>query len=425
MISRFFEGKGDNIQRESFIWNTIAGLVNAAEAIVFMMVITRTNGLAAAGILSIAFAVGNLLMTLGKFGVRNFQATDIRRQFPFHTYLTLRIGTSLLMAVFSVGYVFLNMAFSDYTPEKSAVIVGICFIYVIESFEDVYLGYYQLEGRLDVASKIFVCRWLAIMAAFTACAVIWHNLVYAVWFSVVLSFLLEIILLLITGRIVRIPSIKCQTDGIGRMVKQCFPLFLAAFLTYYITNAPKYAIDRALSEDMQAYYGYISMPVFVVELLNCFLYQPQIVGLAEAWNDGDIKLLRKKRVRQLLIILGLTLACVMGAYLLGIPVLSMIYGADLSGFKTELVILMVAGGALACVGYTSVLLTVMRKQQLLLYNMVIAAVLAAAGFGCAVNHGGVLGASVYYLILVTVLAALNYCSIVVSEIHISKGDLKL
>ena len=415
MISRFFEGRSQNIQRAIFVWNTIAGLINAAEAIVFMMIITRTNGLVAAGILSIAFAVGNLLMTLGKFGVRNFQATDIRRQFSFNTYLTLRVITCVLMAACSVGYVMLNFRFSDYTAEKAAAIVGICFIYIIESFEDVYLGHYQLEGRLDVASKVFVCRWLIIMAVFSGCAVVKHDLVFAVWASAVISFFTEITLLLITKKIIRIPAARFQLTGIRKMVKQCFPLFIAAFLTYYVTNAPKYAIDRILAEDMQAYYGYISMPVFVVELLNCFLYQPQIVGLAEAWNDRNIELLRKKKSRQSLIILGLTVICVSGAYLLGIPVLSIIYGVDLGGFKTELLILMAAGGALAYVGYTSVLLTVMRKQRMLLVNMLIVTALAVIGFSYAVRAGGIIGAAVYYLILVSVLAVLNYCSIAVAE----------
>ena len=76
---------------------------------------------------------------------------------------------------------------------------------------------------------------------------------------------------------------------------------------------------------------------------------------------------------------------------------------------------MAAGGALAYVGYTSVLLTVMRKQRMLLVNMLIVTALAVIGFSYAVRAGGIIGAAVYYLILVSVLAVLNYCSIAVAE----------
>ncbi len=58
-------------EADGYLWNVAAGLVNAGEAVVLSMVVTHTTGLEDAGILSIAFAVGNLMMTVGKFGVRS------------------------------------------------------------------------------------------------------------------------------------------------------------------------------------------------------------------------------------------------------------------------------------------------------------------------------------------------------------------
>lgn len=422
-VSKFFRGNERNIQKNCFIWNSIAGGINAAEAVVLMMIITRTDGVEAAGILSIAFAVGNLLMTVGKFGVRNYQVTDTGKEYSFNGYLTLRIITTILMAVCSIGYVSINCIFADYTADKAIVILGICFIYVIESFEDVFLGYYQEEGRLDIASKVFILRWIAIMVVFFICAVSGHTLVLAVISSAVISFVLEIFLIISTKRLFDFLPVRIETSQLSKLIKQCFSLFAVAFLTYYVTNAPKYAIDRFLNADIQAYYGYISMPVFVVELLNCFLYQPQIVGLAENWNSGAYQVFKKKERRQFLIIFGLTIVCVFGAYLLGIPVLSALYGVGLMDYKSELIILMVAGGALAFVGYTSVLLTVMRKQQFLLYNMLIVTVLAVLGFGRIVQAGGMLGASIYYLILMVLLAFLNYCCTIAVELR-QKKEIK-
>lgn len=416
-VMRFFRGSEKNIQKDCFIWNTIAGLMNAAEAIVFMMIVTRTNGVEAAGILSIAFAVGNLLMTIGKFGVRNYQATDVKAEFSFNTYFTLRVFSGTIMAVFTIGYVLINVIHFGYSAEKAGVIAGICFIYIIESFEDVFLGHFQIKNRLDVASKVFVCRWGLIMAVFSIYVIAKRDLVTAVWLSVLLSAIVEILLLLIATKIVVIPEVKVDLSGCGKLTKQCFALFLAAFLTYYVTNAPKYAIDRVLTEDIQAYYGYISMPVFVIELLNCFLYQPQIVGLAEAWNNKNLKLLKQKELRQFLIIAVLTIICVSGAYVLGIPILSLLYGVNLSEFKTELLVLMTAGGALAFVGYTGILLTVMRKQRLLLYNMLIVTALAICGFEFVVKNFEMFGAALYYLILMVILAVLNYVCIVTAEMR--------
>lgn len=414
-IIRLLKGNEKNIARNCFIWNTIAGGVNAAEAVVLMMVITRTNGVEAAGILSIAFALGNLLMTIGKFGVRSYQVTDVKKEYSFNTYFTLRICSVGIMIVTVIGYVAAKVFNGGYSFEKALIVLGICLIYVIESFEDVFLGYYQEEGRLDIASKVFIIRWITIMVIFSMAAFVKKNLLFAVGLALLVSLLCDFFLIIISKKCFSMPAIAIERCRIWNLGKQCFALFFVSFLTYYVTNAPKYAIDNYLSEDMQAYYGYISMPVFVVELLNCFLYQPHMVDLANEWNGRQYKEFHKRTFRQYFMILCLTVLCVAGAYLLGVPILSCIYGIGLEQYRNELMMLMVAGGALAFVGYTSVLLTVMRKQNLLLYNMLIITVLAVIGFGGMVQKAGMMGGIIYYLFLMILLAVLNYCCTMVIE----------
>ena len=68
-------------------WNTISGLINAGQSAVILIFISRYLGQSAAGIFSIAYALGNLFSTMGKYGVRNFQVTDVKEVFLFHEYL--------------------------------------------------------------------------------------------------------------------------------------------------------------------------------------------------------------------------------------------------------------------------------------------------------------------------------------------------
>ena len=57
-------------QKKDFIWNSIAGLVNAGESVIILMICTRTKGIETAGMFAIAFAIANLMMAIGKFGMR-------------------------------------------------------------------------------------------------------------------------------------------------------------------------------------------------------------------------------------------------------------------------------------------------------------------------------------------------------------------
>ena len=423
-IIRFMRGNEKNIQKDCFLWNTVAGLFNAAQAVVMMMIITRTDGVEASGILSIAFAMGNLLMTIGKFGVRNYQVTDVKKENTFNSYMTMRIITTLLMFVVSIIYIMWKRLNGNYSFTKAGIVLAICSIYVVESFEDVFLGYYQEEGRLDIGSKVFVVRWFFIMLTFAICAVAGMGLFVSVTVALMVSIVVEIVLLNCTRKLFELPKIQIETGKISILFKNCTALFLAAFLTYYVTNAPKYAIDQYLTEEIQAYFGYISMPVFVVELLNCFLYQPQMVMLANNWEQKEYVSFNKRVLRQIGLIIILTIICVIGAYILGIPVLSMLYGVDLNAYKNELIVLMVAGGALAFVGYTSVLLTIMRKQNILLGNMVIISVAALVGFGWIVREQGMMGAAKYYLLLMFVLAILNYCCTIIIELKTKENIRK-
>ena len=126
-------------RKKDYLWNTIAGVINAAEAVVMSMVVTRFGKLSDAGVLSLAFAVGNVLMTVGKFGGRMFQVTDTKKQFKYCMYLVQRLLAIILMAVALVGY----LLYGGYSGGKRQAIIMIVLIYMIESLEDCIWGKYQ------------------------------------------------------------------------------------------------------------------------------------------------------------------------------------------------------------------------------------------------------------------------------------------
>lgn len=414
-MRRFLSGDTEKIERNNFIWNMIAGAVNAAEAVVLMFVVTRSNGVVDAGILSIAFALGNLLMAIGKYGVRNYQVTDVNGIFAFGDYVFHRIGTALIMFLTASGYIVWKLAAGSYSVDKAVVIGAVCLIYVVEAVEDVWLGQMQRMGRLDVASKIFVLRWLTIMLLFIMSIVAFHHLVLSALLALAGSVVIELWIFREAAGLIEIPRIHFRPRAVAGLFGACFALFSASFLTYYITNAPKYAIDRYLTEYVQAYFGYISMPVFVIELLNSFLYQPQMLMLAQEWEGRCYKAFHKRIFRQFFVIFLLTLLCVGAGWILGIPILSIVYGVDLSSYRPELIVMIAAGGLLAVTGYSSVLLTIMRKQRLVLANMLIVTGFALAGFGRAVQAAGMSGAVKWYFILMLLLAVLNCASIILVE----------
>lgn len=409
--------------RQGYIWNAAAGLINAAEVVIMSMIVTRTTGLSDAGVLSIAFAIGNLLMPIGKFGLRNYQITDIEEEFTFSIYLKTRIVTVSLMCICIFGYLEYARVFLGYDNNKIGTIFCVCMIYAVEAIEDVIWGYYQQRNRLDLGARLFCIRWIGILIVFPIALYINKNLYRTMLLCFLVSLFLFAILLKLTYPCVCTPadrkvSIVIRRDDLNKisvLLKTAFPLCVIAVLSFFVNNAPKYAIDACLTDEIQACFGFVAMPVFVIRLLNNFIYQPLLVPMAMEWDQRKIKSFIRRIIQQTIMIIGISTVCLIGAYFLGIPVLSWLYSTDLSEYKEELMILLLGSGFMAESGYQSVVLTVMRCQKDLLWPYCLTAFIAVISLWRIVPIYGTLGAAVCYLTLMLLLCSL-YSGILIKKI---------
>ena len=158
-----------------------------------------------------------------------------------------------------------------------------------------------------------------------------------------------------------------------------------------------------MSDDMQAIYGYLSMPVFVVQLFSEFIYQPMLADMAIEWNEGRFDKFGKYICRQCLVIAGLIFAVAIGADILGVKILSMIYGVDLADYRVTLVILMTGGGFLAANTFFRNVLTIMDKRNKILWSYGISALVMLAVLNGMIEKRGIFGAALAYLLIMLIL----------------------
>lgn len=413
--------------KRDYIWNTTAGLINASEAVIMSMITIRLTGLLDAGMLTIAFAVGNLMMPIGKFGMRNYQITDVKNRFSFLIYLKTRMVTALMMIISIIVYLGYASVVLEYNADKIGIIFAICMIYVVEVLEDVIWGYYQHQNRLDAGAKMFCIRWGSILAVFFVALYVSRDLRLTLTLCVGVSLAVFLILLKMSfpqicseeDRAVSVVVRRNDLREIGELLKIAMPLFVNSFLSFYVNNAPKYAIDACLTDEIQACYGFVAMPIMVIRLLNTFIYQPLLVPMAVEWEEKRIKQFYKRILKQMAIIGIIAAICMLGAYLIGIPVLSMLYNTDLAGYKRELIILLLGGAFLAGSGYMGTALTIMRCQKDLAKPYCLVAIIAAVSLKRIVSEYGTIGASVCYLFLMLLLC-LQYSIIFVIRLRESR-----
>lgn len=399
MIKTFLYSAKDKI-RSAYIWNTAAAMLNAFQTVFILMLISRIDPVIDAGVFTIAFAIGNLMMTIGKYGIRQFQVSDVEEKYSFKEYLTSRVGTTVIMILASFIYVGYNHMTGLYNMEKCTVVILICLAKAVDAFEDVFHGMLQQYLRLDVAGKILTIRLFTYIIVYLAVYLITQDLVVTSMIALLISVIQFAVFNYIALKGFQIKKKTLRYKNVWKLMIECLPLFIAAYLVMYIGNAPKYAIDKVMSSEAQACFTYIFMPVFVISLLSQFVYQPVISKLAMLWHQSKLQEFNKLILRQIGLILGLSAAAVIGGYLLGIPVLSLIYGVDLKDYKTALVILLLGGGALAFVNFLQMIITIARKQNLLNIGYVLGFLVFVLFGKLIVKAYGIVGISIFYTFVV-------------------------
>lgn len=391
----------NNIERRTAIWNMVSSILGAAQSAIFLLVVTHVCDAVYAGIFSIATTLGYQIIAIGSYGMRNFQATDVKQKYKFKEYLLSRYFTSIAMFIFLIGYVWIK----DYNTEKALIILAFGVYKAVDVIEDVFHGEFQRYNRLDIGAISMTIRYVISFLVFAVVLITSHNLLFACICEAVISILVFIILTYEVIKPRKILSVKGALKHTGWLLRDCFPLFIGGFLYLYVCNAPKYAIDNCLSQESQMYFAILFMPVFVVNLLSSFVYRPLLVRMAICWNEKRNKEFWHMVMIQIALIFVLTILGILGAYLCGTQILSLVYGVDVNPYRNCLVLLMFGGGFAALIGFLINVLTVMRLQTLLLLGYMVASVAALIASNPIVSKLGIFGASILYVGLMVLVAA--------------------
>ncbi|BDF57949.1 exopolysaccharide biosynthesis protein [Christensenellaceae bacterium] len=411
-MNRLLLGNTDNLERKIYLWNIIGSMANALASVILLFVVTRVLGANDAGIFTLANSTALMMLTIGFYEMRAFQATDVKGVYSFSDYLMSRFVTVAAMVAASFFFVFAG----GYTHEKAAVMLLLCIYKVFDALEDVFHGLYQQQGRLDVAGRSLSLRVLLSTAAFVIVLLATRSLIGSCVAAIIAAAAGFMLFNLTIFRHFYGGAFHWNKKAVFTLLWVCLPMFLGSFMLVYINNAPKYAIDTYLSfenNDYQAYFGYLFMPSFVINLFSTFIFRPMVTPMAQAWADHDRSRLTRIIGKLLAAIVCLTIAGVAVGYFFGVPILSWFYGIDLSSYRAELLILVLGGGCNAVVTLMFYGITVLRKQKLLVVGYGATLVLALVISNILVSSYGLMGASAAFLISMAVLALLFFIIFIV------------
>lgn len=410
LLDVVMEGKVDD-QRDryashrttrDYVWNSIG---TGAWGMVFPLltiVCTQLVGAEQAGMFSMAFVTGLLLMFLGNYGVRTYQLSDLNEKHSFSDYQVNRILTCILMMVAGYAYCMLR----GYDDAMFLICMGVYSYKMIDALADVYEGRLQQMDKLYLAGISQAFRSVAAIVVFSLFLFLTRNLAVASVAMAVAAAASFVVLTLPLAFLETPKSQRVRLASVGDLFKECFPLFIALFMYNLIDNMPKFVMEGMLPYDNQLYFNALYFPAHALLLTVQVVYKPQLVRIANVWAQAKRKRFDLIIIAMLLFVLAVTVGLMAIMSTIGIPILGFLYGLDFSEYRGLSLIMVAAGGVTAAIDFLYQIVTVLRKQ-----GSVMKLYLITFGFSLfipilLIGFTGLPGAVIGYLIVMTILLVL-------------------
>lgn len=349
-------------KKRDFIWNLIGTSINSFNSLFFMIVINHINLKSEAGVFTYAYSLICLFFILATFYNRVYQISKSDK-FSSKDFILYRILSSILTIII----VFLFSIINGYNLFKLSVIMLICLFRMIEAISDAVYGVLQYKGYLYKSGISLSLKGIIGLIGFTLVDYFTKSITLALVSLIILN--LAFFYFYDYKNVKEYLSGKASFNNILLILKETLPIFIYSFLAMYVANICKYMLDYFDTEEAQNIFGIIFMPSTVIGLCSAYIVVPIITSLNDLLKKKKYKEFNKLVSKMMIILVGVGVVAIIAAYVLGIPVLNVLYGMDLSNYKNLLLLVLVGATfyTLANVYSQVLVLLNVHKMQTLIY----------------------------------------------------------
>ncbi|MBQ7474635.1 MAG: polysaccharide biosynthesis C-terminal domain-containing protein [Clostridia bacterium] len=381
---------------------------------------TRFSGYESAGVLTLAMSLGNICTFLQMYGMRNYQASDVSRQFASGDYLRSRFFTSAA----SIILLAIILLFGRYPFKTSVSIILYTLFRFFEAISDVFHGEMHRADKLDKIGVLMFARGAITVILFLTGEAIFRSLnasllTVAVG-SAAITFTLD---LPVYRKVVEMKS--GSRSGVKKLLTSCFPLLIAFLLPTLITAFPRILLEKFKGAETLGYYGNVSTPAVIITAVVPNIIASYMPRYGELTKEGKNKETRRLWLRTLLLTLMILAVCSAGVALIGKPVLSLIYTESIVPYIKYLYFFLISTALYAATMCGAAVLTARRKNVIVCVCASIAAVVCIVSSFPLVKYFGIPGAIAAMIVSYSVQAVIQLLFILkYTGIPHFKGALK-
>lgn len=364
----------DSGLKKNLAWNTVGMVMYNFAIWALSAIILRKLGPEAGGIYAVASSIGNTLYAAGLWGMRSFIVSDVEGKYTSGEYFSARV----LSVMLSVAVLIPVVMIGGYSGEQNAVLCAYTVFKGAEALIEVIDCFCQKNFHMEINAGSMILRSLLYVTAFAGVLFSGGSLAMAFAGLSVLSLLIFLFFNLRKFRKLEKADIAVRFSGsTAGILKACFPIMVFELLASLIVAVPRLFYERIGDlGDLGIYTSIYTFVIFLQLVINVLIYT-LAPYMAKAYHGADMKLFRKYLLLLCGGAAGLGLAAEVMTYLLGRPVISIVYGAAAAPYYTYLYLGIISGVTLAFTWIVSQILVIFSHENL---QMVCAVISTAACF---------------------------------------------
>ena len=396
-------------EKRDYIWNTIGVLSQTATSPILLVLVSRFHGEEGLNIFSYLFALSLILWAINLWGGRTFQVSDIQEEFTVSGYLAVRLILAAVVLLIALGIGFIE----GFPLETIFLLLLLTFLKVVEAVADTFFGILQSHEILFMAGKSLFYKAVLGIALFAIVDFYFRNLLFA---TIAIIFVNIVFLLFYDFRIARnlvkyqlsrLISYLSESTTILRTTWQIAVISIVANITL---NIPRIVLAQ-YHEHTLGRFGAIALAVTATSLVITFVIQPKILSISAQFVAKEYKQFCQSvlYIFRLFAILGFVVLVV--ASLVGIPLLTFIFGLDFTGEHLPLIIIVLGGILNAIVLLFFNIFIIMRQTILFLWMLILTNLILILISIWLVSSYSILGATIAYAIctlIQSILSAVMY-----------------
>ncbi len=238
--------RGTQSLRSNVYWTLIGNIVFTACQAGAFICIARVGSAGMVGQFALAAAVVTPIVILSNMALRELQATDAKFNYPFQSYLAVRISTTAIAMMVTVGLAYLW----NYRADTAMIIIAAGLIKGVDSISDIIQGYLQQHDSFDLVAIFRSVAALSSLATIIGGLAITGSLVSTMNLLVLISLLRLLLWEVPVIRARHREDFHCWPEWnkqhLRELIAMTAPLGIVSMIISLNGNLPRYVIEHYL-----------------------------------------------------------------------------------------------------------------------------------------------------------------------------------